>query len=445
MDVYHQLMKKEFLGILIILFSCKTTKTTSNYSKIISRKNVKIYEQKNLFEYGPCEPSIFINPTNTNNIVAGSVMKNVHTSFDGGKTWQTKTMKSNLGVYGDPCITADYHGNFYYFHLANPDGMAYGSKHFLESMVVQKSTDGGKTWSNGTAIGKNEFPKQQDKEWTVVNPKNNEIYLTWTEFDKYNSKDENHHSRILFSKSKNQGKTWSDTKILSELEGNALDDDKTVEGAVPAIGKNGELYVSWSYNDKIYFDKSFDDGETWLKNDVEVCNQPNGWTFDVPGLTRANGMPITCVDLSNSKYQGTIYINFADQRNGEDNTDIFLVKSVDHGKTWSNPLKVNTDNTKTHQFFTWMSVDPKTGYIYIVFYDRSKYTDNQTDVVLAVSKDGGNSFINTTISEKPFTPISSIFFGDYNNISAYNGIIRPIWTRYDNNKLSIWTCLINDK
>ena len=436
-------MKKYLLLLLVIIVGCKTTQNTSvKQTKLHIGENIKIYEQKNSFEYGPCEPSIFINPTNTNNIVAGSVMKNVHTSFDGGKTWQTKTMESTLGVYGDPCITADYNGNFYYFHLANPDGMTYGSKRFLESMVVQKSTDGGKNWSSGTAIGKHEYPKQQDKEWTVVNPKNNEIYLTWTEFDKYNSKNKNHHSRILFSKSIDQGETWSNTKVLSELEGDTLDDDKTVEGAVPAIGKNGELYVSWSYNDKIYFDKSIDDGKTWFKNDITVCNQPNGWTFDVPGLTRSNGMPITCVDLSNNKHQGNIYINFADQRNGKENTDIFIVKSEDNGKIWSKPLKVNTDNTKTHQFFTWMSVDPKTGYVYIVFYDRSKYTNNQTDVVLAVSKDGGETFSNHTISEKPFTPISSIFFGDYNNISAFNGTVRPIWTRFENNKLSVWTCLI---
>jgi len=436
-------MKKSLFLLLIVLISCKTKQTLN--AKQPNYKNVKIYEQKNSFEYGPCEPSIFINPTNTKNIVAGSVMKNVHTSFDGGKSWKTKTLKSTLGVYGDPCITADYHGNFYYFHLANPEGVAYESKQFLESIVVQKSTDGGKNWSSGTAIGKHEYPKQQDKEWTVVNPKNNTVYLTWTEFDKYNSQDPKHHSRILFSKSINQGKTWSNTKVLSELEGNTLDDDKTVEGAVPAIGKNGELYVSWSYNNKIYFDKSFDDGETWLKNDMVVCTQPNGWAFNVGGLTRANGMPITCTDISNSQHQGTIYINFADQRNGEDNTDIFIVKSSDNGKTWTTPKKVNTDNTKTQQFFTWMSVDPKTGYIYIVFYDRSKYKNHQTDVVLAISKDGGNSFTNTTISEKPFTPISSIFFGDYNNISAFNGVIRPIWTSYENGKLSVWTCLIDEK
>jgi len=438
-------MKKALpLLVLLVFISCKTTKTTSKHKEVSTYKNIKIYEQQNLFKLGPCEPSIFINPKNTNNIVAGSVIDFSHYSFDGGKTWQTKSLTSNLGVYGDPCIVADNKGSFYYFHLANPDKTGWGSKRFLDRMVVQKSIDGGKTWSDGVGIGKNEHPKQQDKEWATVNHLNDEIYLTWTEFDKYGSKDEKHKSRILFSKSTDNGESWSSTKVLSEIEGNTLDDDKTVEGAVPTVGVNGEIYVSWSVNQKIYFDKSLDNGKTWLKKDIEVCSQPNGWNFNVPGFSRVNGMPVTCTDISNSKHKGTIYINFSDQRNGENDTDIYLVKSTDNGKTWSNPLKVNNDTTKTHQFLTWMSVDEKTGFIYIVYYDRSKYNNTKTDVVLAVSKDGGKTFSNKTISKKPFTPNPKVFFGDYNNIHAYNGIVRPIWTAYYNNKLSVWTALIEE-
>ncbi len=438
------LKKNSLLVVFIFFISCNTQqKTTVKKTETFHFKNVKIYEQPVNMGLGPCEPSIFINPLNTKNIVAGSVIDFVHTSFDGGKTWQTKHLKSKYGIWGDPCVVADYKGNFYYFHLSDPEGINWRSEKVLDRMVVQKSTDGGKTWSEGVGIGKNS-PKQQDKEWAVVNPFNNEIYLTWTEFDKYGSKNPNHHSRILFSKSTDAGDTWSNPVKLSAIEGNAIDDNATVEGAVQAVGENGEIYCAWSVNDAIYFDKSLDGGKTWLENDI-VATEQKGWGFDIKGFGRANGMPVTTVDLSKSKYKGRIYINFADKRNGKNNSDVFLIKSDDKGKTWSKPKRVNTDNTVTEQFFTWMSVDPKTGFIYIVFYDRSKYQDTKTDVVLAVSKDGGETFTNTTISESPFLPNPRVFFGDYNNISAYDGVIRPIWTRYENNKLSIWTCLIEDK
>jgi hypothetical protein len=120
-----------------------------------------------------------------------------------------------------------------------------------------------------------------------------------------------------------------------------------------------------------------------------------------------------------------------------------LVRSTDYGETWSEPVRVNDDPPGKHQFFTWMAVDPVTGGIYIVFYDRRAHADNQTDVFLAASFDGGSTFENVRISEKPFTPNPTVFFGDYNNISVNGGVIRPIWTRMDGNRTSIWTALID--
>jgi hypothetical protein len=154
-------------------------------------------------------------------------------------------------------------------------------------------------------------------------------------------------------------------------------------------------------------------------------------------------MPVTVCDISNSPYRGTIYINWADQRNGMDDTDIWLAKSTNGGNTWSSPKRVNDDPPGRHQFFTWMAIDQTTGYLYIVFYDRRDYDDLQTDVYLAVSKNGGETFKNHKISWTPFVPNKGVFFGDYTNISAHDKIIRPIWTRLHQGRLSLWTALIN--
>lgn len=442
------MIRNLFLSVFISLFTfCqskkKPIKTTQKVFQQETYTNIKIYESDG-FSQGPCEPSIFINPKDPKNIVAGSIINYFHHSFDGGKTWETERLKSSLGVWGDPCLIADNNGNFYYFHLSDPDGKNWSSDKILDRIVVQRSEDGGKIWNDGASIGKNS-PKQQDKEWAVVHPKTDEIYVTWTEFDKYGSKDPNDKTRILFSSSKDKGENWSDPTIINQYDGNAIDDDETVEGAVPAVSNNGNIYVAWAHDNKIYFDRSLDNGLTWLEKDKVITHQSSGWNFEIPGIDRCNGMPVTCVDNSKSKYSGTIYVNWSDQHNGSDDTDIFISKSVDNGDTWSAPIRVNDDTTKTHQFLTWMSVDPKTGYIYIIYYDRSKYDDNQTDVVVSVSQDGGDTFESKTISESPFTPNEKIFFGDYNNINAYNGIVRPVWTRYENYKLSVWTALIDMK
>lgn len=434
------------LMISLFIISCSTTKRThdlqDNFLKS-TPKNVKIYESDG-FGLGPCEPSIYINPANPANIVAGSVLDNVHCSFDGGFSWETTKLNSDLGVFGDPVITANNKGDFYFLHLSDPDKRGWRSQHILDQIVIQKSGDGGRTWSSGVGIGKNS-PKQQDKEWAVVSSLNDEIYVTWTEFDKYGSKNANDKSRILFSKSTDNGNTFSKPFTLSQFEGNCIDDDLTTEGAVPAVGKNGEIYVSWSFNNKIYFDRSFDFGTTWLAKDLVVVEQPGGWSTEIDGIGRSNGMPVTAVDLSNSKYSGTIYVNWTDHRNGKNNTDVFISKSSDHGKTWSKPKKVNNDQTISDQFFTWMSIDSKTGYIYIVYYDRSDEVRNQTAVTLAVSYNGGKSFVSKKISEKSFGTVpENVFFGDYNNIHVIDGVIRPIWTHYEHGKLSIFTAIINE-
>ena len=172
---------------------------------------------------------------------------------------------------------------------------------------------------------------------------------------------------------------------------------------------------------------------------------PTGWDYEIPGITRANGLPITVCDLSDGPNKGTIYINWSDQRNGSNDTDVWLSKSTDGGDTWTPPVRVNDDAPGKHQFFTWMAIDQVTGYLYFVFYDRRNYNDITTDVFLAMSKDGGVTFINRQISESPFVPNDGVFFGDYTNITAHNGIVRPIWTRLHNGELSIWTLLTNEQ
>lgn len=403
-------------------------------------KNITIHNYKGSDYFAPFEPSICVNPKNPAQIVAGSVLNNYYISQDSGKTWEHGKLESKYGVWGDPCIVVDTSGSFYYFHLSKTGDQ------FIDRMVCQKLEYIDSSWTDGVYFGLN-GRKAQDKEWATVNRKNNEIYVTWTQFDQYESKEYHDSTHILFSKSVDAGKTWTFPVKIDQFGGDCLDRDKTVEGAVPAVGPNGEIFVAWTGPKGIFFDKSLDGGKTWLDNDVFVADMPGGWYFDIPGIYRSNGLPIITCDTSKSKHNGTIYINWADQRNGVNNTDIWLSKSSDNGKTWSAPKKINDDKKKkAHQFFTWMTIDQTTGYLYFVFYDRRNYrrkSSAATDVYLAISKDGGETFENIKISEKPFHPTKSKFFGDYTNISAHNGVVRPIWTSLDNGKFKIMTAIIN--
>jgi len=383
----------------------------------------------------PNEISICIDNKEPNRIIAGANIYSRFSSDDGGLSWERFEESSTFGVWGDPVIIQDTLGSYYYFHLSNVPG-----GNWIDRIVCQRSDDGGKTFSDGSFFGLN-GKKAQDKPWAVVNPFSNEIYVTWTQFDKYGSEDPNHRSSILFTKSNDRGETWLTPIKINSVDGNCIDDDDTVEGAVPAVGPNGEIYVAWSGPNGIVFNRSYDGGITWEKNELPVAQHRGGWSINIEGIYRANGMPVTKCDLSSGDKRGTIYINWAAEKNGQ--TDIYLTKSKDHGDSWSKPIKVNQDESQRDQFFTWMDIDQTNGNLWFVYHDRRHTQGTATDVYLAHSPDGGGTFKELKLTESPFTPRKDIFFGDYNNVMVHNNVVRPVWTRLDDQSLSIQLGIID--
>jgi hypothetical protein len=390
---------------------------------------------------GPNEVSIAINPGNPAQLAAGSNLRYFYRSSDGGVTWTQSQLPR--GTWGDPCVAFDAGGMLFYAHLSNLPSPAY----FIDRLIVHRTTDGGATWLDSAEVGYRPPRAQQDKEWLAADmsssPFRGSLYMSWTEFDAYGSPAPEDSSRILFARSTDRGATWSVPVRISDRAGDCLDNDNTVEGAVPAVGPGGQVYVSWSGPLGIMFDRSTDGGVTW-GTDVSVSDQPGGWAFDVPGIYRCNGLPVTVCDTGASQYRGRVYVLWGDQRNGLEDSDVWLVSSADGGMTWSAPKRVNDDLTGRHQFFPWIAIDHSTGNLFVVFYDRSGTSGDATEVYLARSADGGTTFATMRVSESSFVPSSAVFFGDYTNIAAREGRVYPIWMRMDGTTMSIWAAIWAD-
>ncbi|MCB0659369.1 MAG: glycosyl hydrolase [Saprospiraceae bacterium] len=427
-----------FLICSIWIFGC----SQKPYRDVLKLDQKVITIDKGASRLGPCEPSICINPENPNEVFAGAVLNHAYRSLDGGKTWEKNKLKSSYGVYGDPVVKVTKGGRVLYCHLADPKNNPYRSKEFLDRIVVQSSSDHGRSWTDG-AFPPCNHEKDQDKPWLYCSPNDsNLVLMAWTEFDKYGSSDKNDKSRILFSQSQDGGLSWSEGKVISTYEGDCLDGDRTTEGAPPVVGVDGTYYVVWAYDDSLYLNMSKDKGVTWLEAERAVAPQKGGWAYEIPGIGRANGMPVILCDHSQGPRNGYLYISWSDQSSGEDDTDVWMIASFDKGVTWTEKKRVNDDEKGHHQFFSWMDIDQSNGDLYWVFYDRRNHKDVSTDVFLARSVDGGKTFSNYIISDAPFIPQSNVFFGDYNDISVHHGMVRPIWTRLDETILSVQTSLI---
>ncbi len=406
----------------------------------------------------PVEPSIAINPVNPDNLIGASIRygdmeagepRVVNMRFhsrDGGKTWKTvEELNPDHRPQGDDgmAFSADgiaYHSFLAFRGLRTPHKKANG----IWITYSEKETD---QW-HGPVIAVdhvNTLRPYEDKPYLCVDvaatsPHRGNVYLAWTRFDEYHSRLPGDSSQIYFTRSSDGGRSFDPPFRISDHGGDCLDSDYTVEGAVPAAGPNGEVYISWSGPRGLVFDKSLDGGLSFGKDRV-LTELVGGWDQNIPGVARCNGFPVTKVDLSNSPYRGTVYINWTDERNGD--PDVFLMYSRDGGQTWSKHIRVNDDplfNGKP-QFFTWMAIDPADGSINIVFYDRRDFADPTTEIYLARSVDGGQTFRNYKISQiAPFQMNKDIFFGDYTNIDAINGRVAAIFQHFirpDNTAISV--------
>ncbi len=410
----------------------------------------KVYQVSDPDAVGPAEVSVAINPKNPDNIVGASFAYGRpprarygsynYSSMDGGKTWKTIPVADPKNLtQGDDVVYFGDDGRVYHIHLSF-DGIRDARPRRAESgMIVESSIDGGLAWTDPVpAINhENSVTPFEDKPGIVVDNTQSKykgnVYLAWTRFDVYGSNDPNCHSNIYFTRSTDHGKTFAMPVNISDSVGDCRDSDNTVEGAVPAVASNGDVYIVWAGPLGLVFKKSTNGGETFSKEKV-ISQMPGGWDFGVDGLERANGMALTGVDLSNGPNKGTLYVNWIDARNGD--PDVFVMSSRDGGETWNAPVRVNDDPLKNGkaQFFTWMSVDPIDGSVNVVFYDRRDTAGAITKLVMARSVDGGKTFVNHKIDAPAFKCDAKVFFGDYTGISAYDGRVVPMFMHFDEQK-----------
>lgn len=384
------------------------------------------------------ENSIFINPNDTEHVLQSNNSTqnpvgqlygaNYFYSFDFGQTWGGSIQGAGGTNSGDPTTAINLNGRQFvgYIHSNGGQGVSY--------------SDNGTTWtpvicayaSGGGLLDKNHLWVDN----SATSPFVGNLYNAWTDFYGPNN------NNIEIIRSTNAGVSWTNKQNISS----AVNAGSHNQGVNIQTGPNGEVYAIWSIYDSwpsdekaIGFAKSMDGGVTFSTATRIINNIKGIRTTEVGKNHRVNSFPSMATDISGGAYDGNIYIVWANIGvpgvNSGTSTDIYMIRSTNQGQTWSTPIKVNQDPTglgKKH-YFPWITCDPETGALSVIFYDDRNVTSNKCEVWCANSFDGGDTWEDFRVSDVDFTPapISGLaggYMGDYLGIAARGAKVYPVWT-----------------
>jgi hypothetical protein len=375
------------------------------------------------------EPSIAVNPKNPQQqVVAWQVNASTAYSTDGGQTWTVAegTAPKEYRISGDVSVTYDSSGHALLCYIAfdrlgTSQYWAHGATR--NGIFVRRSLDGGATWEAAASpvITHDSVPgiPFEDKPYVVADTVSHHpgnLYIGWTQFTLTASD-------LLFSRSTDGGQTWSRPQKLNRVSGLPRDDNGALEGFDAAVGPDGAVYAVWDSRDGIMMATSKNAGKSFGKDRRIIAAGPG--YFGIAGVSRSNGFPQIGMDPRGGKKGGKLYVAWSDYTNGD--VDVFVASSSDHGKSWSAPVRVNSDpiHNGNDQFFQWMAVDPVSGAVNLVFYDR-RGNNEDTTVTLARSTDGGKTFTNYAWDSQAFSADGD-FLGDYVGIAAYGNKVFGAW------------------
>lgn len=162
-------------------------------------------------------------------------------------------------------------------------------------IFVRRSLDGGKTWeADHIAVAEQTSSPGipfEDKPYIVADNTKSKyagnLYIGWTRWRLADS-------QMVLSRSTDDGKTWSQPIEIDAHPGLPRDDNGAAEGFDGVVGPDGKLYAIWSQDNAIMLTTSRDGGKSFSRARPIIHTAPI--MFAVQTLERANGFPQIAID-----------------------------------------------------------------------------------------------------------------------------------------------------
>ena len=246
-----------------------------------------------------------------------------------------------------------------------------------------KSEDNGKTFSK--AINLSNSTEFSERPQIAVSK--NGIFIVWTDTVNSNNKE------IIFTKSEDNGKTFSKAINLSNNSKNSYNQEISVfnENVYVVWQESDENKIEESNDSNIKFTSSMDRGNTF-KNSILLINN----TIDA--FPKINS------------YGNNVYIVWNNEN--KNNSGLFLVKSSDKGNNFDEIIKINVDNN-----FGESQISVNKNEVLISW--GGLLTKNTDNIYYVKSNDNGYTFTHSNTYSK-----NIIGFNDTNNHYELNDIIK---------------------
>lgn len=389
----------------------------------------------------PLDNSILFASAVTLNVGGGFSSEGVYASTDSGiNWWGTDTCKGSLifNHGGDPGVVITESGRFIISHI----GLIFPGTY------THYSDDMGLTWSSAVTVTDHQTSDKGTIDLDISNQSSykGRVYLAWVDL-------QTNPSAVFTSFSTDEGVSWTNPKVV-----NPSPPQRCVGGSI-ATANNGIVYTTWSgitlvspfIEDYAGLSISTDGGVSWnAQQNIFNMNGISG-TLATKGNIKVNGLPQIVVDNSGGLRDGWVYIVTTEKNispAGSD-PDILLHRSTDGGQTWSQGIRVNQDalNNGKIQYFPSIQVDNQGG-IDILFHDDRNTTSDSTDLFLARSLDGGNTWkefflANSRFKPKPIVGGASSYQGDHISLLAVDNKLYALWMADYSGIYQVWASIFD--